>query len=115
MVALDPASNTVRIGERADLGTQAVRLRNVNWQRARPPAAGEELELQVRSSSLPGRARVRHPGPELVLDLPMPTFGAVAGQSGVLYAGERVVGGGIIERGTRTAGNVPVTAHVGLA
>jgi tRNA-specific 2-thiouridylase len=114
VIGLDPASNTVQIGEQADLGTQAVRLRNVNWHRARPPVLGEDLELQVRSSSLPGRARVRHAGRELVLDLPLPTYGAVAGQSGVLYEGERVAGGGIIERGARRAEDLPVTAHAGL-
>jgi hypothetical protein len=47
----------------------------------------------------------------LVLDLPLPTYGAVAGQSGVLYAGERVAGGGIIERGARRVEDLPVTAQ----
>jgi len=111
VIAIDPETNTVRIGERAELGARAVRLRSVNWQRGRPPQAGEELELQVRSASAPGRARVRVVGAELALELAAPVFGVVAGQSGVLYAGERVLGGGVIARGAHLAEPEPRAAH----
>jgi tRNA-specific 2-thiouridylase len=103
VIGIDPATRTVQVGERSDLLTRRVRLRALNWQRARPPALAEGFRIQVRSAgaAAPGQieAAGTERGGELQLGLADPMHGAVAGQSGVLYEGERVAGGGVIQAG----------------
>jgi tRNA-specific 2-thiouridylase len=104
VIGIDPETNAVQVGERADLLTRRVVLGGWNWQRARRPAAGERFRIQVRSAgaTAPGQLDPidpigQAPGRVLVMDLAEPILGAVAGQSGVLYEGERVAGGGVIQ------------------
>jgi tRNA-specific 2-thiouridylase len=68
----------------------------VNWL-AEPLAAGDKCEVQVRHRSAAVRAEVAESSPgRLSLRLVEPARAVAAGQSGVLYLGERVLGGGVI-------------------
>jgi len=97
VVRLDPTSHRVVVGPRAALAVGAIRLRQMNWLVEPTNAAGMALQVQVRSTRQPLPARVLA-GPErtAVVALQQPEHGVSPGQACVLYAGERVLGGGWI-------------------
>ncbi len=90
VVRLDAAANRVVVGPRAALAVRAARLSEFN---AIGPMPEGPLTTKVRSTARPAPARME--GERLVFDTP--EYGVSPGQAAVLYAGERVVGGGWIE------------------
>ena len=100
VVRLDPASNRVIVGPRAALAVHAARLSDFN---AIGPVPKGQLTTKVRSTARPASARME--GERLIFDAP--EYGVSPGQAAVLYAGERVVGGGWIEE-TESAELSPV-------
>lgn len=90
VVRLDPAANRVIVGPRAALAVHAARLSEFN---AIGPMPDGKLVTKVRSTARPAPARME--GERLIFDAP--EYGVSPGQAAVLYAGERVVGGGWIE------------------
>jgi len=98
VTAIEAATATVRVGPRAALATRDLRLRDVNWQRQRQPVQGEAFLVQVRSSAAPAAAAIAEvTAGRLHLTLETPIAAAVSGQSGALYAGEWLAGGGILD------------------
>jgi tRNA-uridine 2-sulfurtransferase len=104
VLRIDPAQRRVVVGPRVALAETRLLLGEVNW--LGPPAGpGTPVAAKLRSthSSVPA---MYYPGSidgeaELVLEAPA---GAVApGQAAVLYDGERVLGGGWIQRRAATA------------
>jgi len=93
---LDPGRRRVLVGPRS-AGERLVRLRAVNWL-ADVPADGLRVSVKLRARAEPAGAVVRPlagDAAEVVLDeaaLPAP------GQACVFYQGDRVLGGGFIER-----------------
>jgi tRNA-specific 2-thiouridylase len=88
-VRLDAESRRVIVGPRAALAVAGARLSDINW------LGGEFtglLTAKVRSMAKPVPARLD--GDRLLFDAP--EFGVAPGQAAVLYAGERVLGGGWI-------------------
>ncbi len=90
VVRLDAAANRVIVGPRAALAVRAARLSEFN---AIGPMPGGQLTTKVRSTARPAPARMD--GERLIFDAP--EYGVSPGQAAVLYAGERVVGGGWID------------------
>jgi len=90
VVRLDAAANRVVVGPRAALAVRAARLSEFN---AIGPIPDGPLTSKVRSTARPAPAWMD--GERLVFDAP--EYGVSPGQAAVLYAGERVVGGGWIE------------------
>jgi tRNA-specific 2-thiouridylase len=71
----------------------------MNWL-VDPLAPGARVQVQVRHRSMPAPAEiVRVDGDEIELALEEPVAAITPGQSLVLYDGDRVLGGGFIERG----------------
>ena len=69
---------------------------------------GDAVEVQVRHRAAPARAHlIRSDGDEIELALDEPVAAITPGQSLVLYVGDRVLGGGVIERGRKA---LPVRA-----
>jgi tRNA-specific 2-thiouridylase len=93
VVALDPARRRVVVGP-ASSGSQYLRLREVNWL-AEP--ARLRCRVKLRARETPHDAEVVPDGAGAVVALDTPTL-AAPGQACVIYAGERVLGGGFIER-----------------
>ena len=99
VLRLDPEHRRVVVGPRAALAETRVSLGELNWLGG-SFARGMPVTAKLRSTQKPVSGRL-YPGPqegdaELVLDAPA---GAVApGQAAVLYAGERLLGGGWIRR-----------------
>ena len=110
VVAIRPEDLAVVIGPREDLLGRGVIARSVNWL-VDPPTVGAMVEVQVRHRAPPARAeivRVEHDEVELALDEPVAAI--TPGQSLVVYDGERVLGGGLIERARGTRAMLPVRA-----
>ena len=96
VTAIRPETREVVVGGREDLAARRVALEAVNWLSA-PLAPGARCEVQVRHRAGAVPATVSAAGVRtLDLDLLEPAWAVAPGQSGVLYDGERVLGGGII-------------------
>ncbi len=89
VIRLDPASRQVVVGPRRALAVQAARIENINWLGA---GFAGPVTAKVRSLAKPVPARLE--GDRVVFD--SPEYGVAPGQAAVLYAGDRVLGGGWI-------------------
>jgi tRNA-uridine 2-sulfurtransferase len=99
VVAIRPEQRAVVIGPRDELLGRGLVARELNWL-GDAPALGARIAVQVRHRSAPAAAEiVRIDGLELELALDEPVAAITPGQSVVLYDGDLVLGGGVIERG----------------
>ena len=89
VVRLEAPAKRVIVGPKAALAVRGARLEEINWLGG--THAGP-LTAKVRSMARPVPARLE--GDRLVFDAP--EYGVAPGQAAVLYAGERVLGGGWI-------------------
>ena len=96
VVGIEPEERAVVVGTADELFGHRVELEEVNWL-AEPLQAGDTCEVQVRYRAGPVAARViEGAGERLALDLAEPVRAITPGQSGALYDGERLLGGGVI-------------------
>ena len=100
VVEIRPESREVVVGPRAAMWNRSVELNDLNWL-SDPPQVGVELQVQLRHRAKPTTARLTQLSAEtLELHLPEAQFAVTPGQSGVLFSGDRVLGGGrILRRG----------------
>ena len=94
VVRLDPERQQVVVGPRRALAVSAARIEGLNW------IGGDHigpLTAKVRSLAKPVPARLE--GDRVVFD--SPEYGVAPGQAAVLYAGDRVLGGGWIAQTER--------------
>jgi tRNA-uridine 2-sulfurtransferase len=95
---IDARNNTVIVGTRDEILTSRLIVTAVNILTTEPPQEGDRLLVKVRSTAKAVPCIVKHHGTDrLVLSFQDPQPGIAPGQAAVLYAGERVVGGGWIE------------------
>jgi tRNA-specific 2-thiouridylase len=98
VIAIRPESREVVIGPREELLGRGVVAREINWLVDEAPAPGSHVQLQVRHRATATPAEVlRIDDNEIELALDQPVAAITPGQSLVIYDGERVLGGGIIE------------------
>jgi tRNA-specific 2-thiouridylase len=103
VVGIRPADRAVVIGPRNALLGRGVVASEMNWLVDALPV-GSPVQVQVRHRGTPTPAEiVRTQGGEIELALEEPVAAITPGQSLVLYDGERVLGGGFIERGGAAA------------
>jgi len=96
VVGIDPAERAVVIGTIDELYGHNAELEEVNWL-VDPLSVGDSCELQIRYRSRPVPARVTGSCNDRVqLELNEPARAITPGQSGVLYDGRKLLGGGIL-------------------
>ena len=96
VLGIRPATREVVVGSADELARHELALDEVNWL-AEPLEAGDSCEVQVRHRGAPVRATVTSALPgHVALRLLDPARAVAPGQSGVLYRGEQMLGGGVI-------------------
>jgi tRNA-specific 2-thiouridylase len=97
VLGLDAEKRQVIVGPKEALARQTVKLREINWLGDAVPADGLAVTVKLRSAQPPLAAtfRLNEAGQGDVL-LHEPAYGVAPGQAGVIYDGDRVLGGGWI-------------------
>lgn len=98
VVEKDAPHNRLIVSERGSEQTASVRLRDVRWV-SWSPAEDEDIPFECRTRSLSVRKHgtLRLKGAEGIFRFAEPQPPQAPGQSLVLYRGEEVVGGGVME------------------
>ncbi|MBK8248768.1 MAG: tRNA 2-thiouridine(34) synthase MnmA [Gemmatimonadetes bacterium] len=98
VVAIRPATREVVIGPRDALLGHGVVAGSMNWL-GEPAQVGDRVHVRVRHRAPLAAAEIaRAEGRVIELALDEPVAAITPGQSLVLYDGERVIGGGLIDR-----------------
>ncbi|MFN4274867.1 MAG: tRNA 2-thiouridine(34) synthase MnmA [Ferrovibrio sp.] len=111
VLRLDAAKRHVVVGPKASLARSVVYLRELNWLGDPIPADGLAVSVKLRSAQPAVAATIFADDNNAArLELFEPEYGIAPGQAGVVYQGERMLGGGWI---ARTAGkSVPAKAEI---
>ncbi|MEB3235927.1 MAG: tRNA 2-thiouridine(34) synthase MnmA [Cyanobacteriota bacterium] len=108
VVRLDGARNQVVVAPRQQAARSEALVGAINWVSIAPPEAPLEVEVQVRYRSAPERALLTPLEPQPAdqqaqrphrcrLEFAEEQFSVTPGQAAVFYAGEMVLGGGLIQ------------------
>jgi tRNA-specific 2-thiouridylase len=99
VVKLDPAMNRVVVGNRANAGSVECTVGRMNWVSIPEPSNPIQTQVQVRYQATPVVASIIPLGESRVkLTFNEPQFAITPGQAAVLYDGDVLLGGGIIEK-----------------
>jgi len=97
----DPNTNTVTVGGKDDLLADGLVASQTNWLIDDVPTDCRACGVKVRYNSPPTSGRFRVPGPGLLeVRFAQPVSAVTPGQAVVCYQGDRVLGGGWIDRAT---------------
>ncbi len=96
VIAIRPEDRAVVIGTREQLYGYEAELEEVNWL-GEPLRVGDACELQIRyrAQTVPASIAAASNG-RLSLHVPEGARAIAPGQSGVLYDGDRLLGGGVL-------------------
>ncbi|MBP7634507.1 tRNA 2-thiouridine(34) synthase MnmA [Candidatus Ozemobacteraceae bacterium] len=100
VVAIDPATRTVIAGESSDVEGRILRIDRVNSLLGSPLIAGMAVSVQIRhrAKALPAHIVDVSDAGSVLLELTEMARSITPGQSGVLFAGNRLIAGGRIAR-----------------
>jgi tRNA-uridine 2-sulfurtransferase len=98
VVALEPESRVVRVGPKSALQVHLIPLSEVNWLAEPASAQGLPVTCRVRSTNAPLDGVAFIEGNRGHVRLAAGEFGVAPGQACVMYDGDRVLGGGWIQR-----------------
>jgi tRNA-specific 2-thiouridylase len=91
VLRVDAPANRLVVGRKEELGVREIELRDMSFVDGSVPGPVRcEARLRYHAPAIPGEYRAGR------LSLDEPFLGAAPGQAAVLYAGSRVLGGGII-------------------
>lgn len=96
VLQLDTQRNAVVVGPREDTFVDALQLERVTWVEGPPLSEGSSLVVKTRYRGVESPAQVRcdADGAQVLFQTPHPM--AAPGQAAVVYAGDRVLGGGVV-------------------
>ncbi len=99
VVDIDAVKNKITLGKRQELEIEQVLISDVNLMKyTHIPSEGINVTVKIRYRSKPEEAMVYPEGEKLSVRFKNPVAAVTPGQSAVLYEGNDVVGGGIIEK-----------------
>jgi len=99
VLRIDPAASRVVVGEKEDLLTRGLLARGMRWVSISPPHGGFRAMGKIRYRHTGGTCSVTpHGEAEVLVRFDEPQEAVTPGQALVLYQGDRVLGGGWIER-----------------
>ncbi len=97
MIEIQADSREVVVGTAEEGASQGVEIGEVNWLTTPPPLGSPiRVQLRYRASAVP--ATVHSTDGPVLLAFDEPQRAVTPGQSAVFFEGERVLGGGRIER-----------------
>lgn len=99
VTAIDPETNTVVLGDEADLEKEGLRVANVNWIKYDGLNGPVEAVTKIRYKDKGSRSVITASGNDVSVRFFEKAKGIAPGQSAVFYEGDDVLGGGIIQRG----------------
>jgi tRNA-specific 2-thiouridylase len=111
VTGIDAEQNLITIGDEDALLSRRLVADAASWTAGAPPATEFRAEVKVRYKSPPAPATVRVRGTEFDVEFDRPLRAITPGQAAVIYAAERVVGGGIIAS-TRPGASAPEAAGI---
>ncbi len=98
VVGINAEKNQVIIGPKAALYHDELIAQNVSWIAGASPAQEFDCEIKIRNLHLPAKAHVRVlENGRIHAKFDEPQLSITAGQSAVMYQGDVVLGGGMIE------------------
>lgn len=98
VIRLEATTKRVYVGPKEALAKHSIYLKEVNWlSDIRLFKNGHSCQIKIRSSATPISAVIQAISPtEACVTFSQPEYGIAAGQAGVFYDGDRVLGGGWI-------------------
>ncbi|MBI1813714.1 MAG: tRNA 2-thiouridine(34) synthase MnmA [Deltaproteobacteria bacterium] len=110
---IDPADRVVHVGPREATAAIGLSATQAVWISGTPPLPGAMLSVKIRSRFEPTVVQVESATDHaFTVSAPRGLVAITPGQAAVLYDGERVVGGGWIERAVVRSTHVEETRHV---
>jgi len=95
----DVEQNRIVVGKKAELGAESMQVREINWIAGNPPADHFKAEVKIRFKAMPAPAEVEVlPEGSAQVHFSKLLRDITPGQLAVFYQGEKVLGGGWIEK-----------------
>ena len=98
VTAIDPDTNTVVLGDEADLEKESMRVAKVNWLKYEGLSEPMEALTKIRYKDRGSLSVISAEGNDVSVRFFEQAKGIAPGQSAVFYEGDDVMGGGIIQR-----------------
>ena len=98
VLKLDAKHQRVIVGEKQALGNESILLGNCNWFTEDDALMQQSVTVKYRSVMKPIQARLERQGDKMRVHFTEPQYGIAPGQAAVCYDGDRVLGGGWIQR-----------------
>jgi tRNA-specific 2-thiouridylase len=98
---IDPELNAITIGDEDDLRSRFLVADKASWVAGAPPSNEFRAAVKVRYKSPPVEAVIRVHDGEFEVELDEPLRAITPGQAAVLYADDKVIGGGVIASARR--------------
>lgn len=99
VTAIDPNTNTVVLGDEADLEKEDMKVGKVNWIKYEGLNDATEATTKIRYKDKGSHSIITPMGNDVSVRFFEKAKGIAPGQSAVFYEGDDVIGGGIIQRG----------------
>ncbi len=95
---IDPETNTVVLGDEADLEKEDMKVSKINWIKYKGLEEEREAITKIRYKDKGSPSLLIPDGNDIIVRFYEKAKGIAPGQSAVFYEGDDVIGGGIIQR-----------------